>query len=67
MNLILAVEYFFNRSLVRVTLQFEIEDAIMAENSNQFRLVYLSPLLQFLIVEKLRISRDPPVPYNLLH
>ena len=67
MNSISAVEYFFNRLLVRFTLQFEIEAAIMDKNSNRFRLAYSSSFLQSPIVEKLEISRELPAAYNLLN
>ena len=67
MNSISAVEYFSNGSLVRVTLQFEIEAAIIDKNFNRFILAYSSSLLQSPIVEKLGISKELPIAYDLLH
>ena len=67
MNSILAVEYFSNRSLVRVTSQFDIKATIMAENSAYNKLAYSSLLLQLWIVERLDISRELATTHDLVY
>ena len=56
MNSISVVEYFSIATLITATSQFDIKVVIMAKNSSQLKLVYSSPLLQSLLVNKYRIS-----------
>ena len=67
MNSILQVEYFSGSDLIRVSLQFDIEVAIITENSVQFKLAYSSPFLQPLLLQKFRLCGDIPEAQQLIH
>ena len=58
MNSISQVEYFSGATLVRVSSQFAVESAIMAENSTRFKLAYSSPLLQPPLLQRLGLCSE---------
>ena len=67
MNSISQVEYFSGTSLVRVSLQFAIEEAIIAENSSCFILACLSPLLNYPLLNRLDMCSKNNKAQYLLH
>ena len=66
MNSISQVEYFSGPNLVRVSQQFAIETAIIAENSSRFKLSYSSPLLRPPLLNRLGMCSNTEEAYRLI-
>ena len=53
MNVISAVKYMVNESIIRISSQLQMKEAIMTENESRFLLACSSPVFNPTIIEKL--------------
>ena len=66
MNSISQVKCFYGSTLIKVSSQFAVESAITSENSAHFKLVYSSPLLQSLLLQRLGFCGESPIASELI-